>query len=939
MNTFRNSLKTQSLVGLKNSLTDGSYYVFIGKTTEWPDSTPSEVINTVSEDSEIKKNLISAYKITGDDVRLVVEKNSWESGKIYSQYTDKENTDSKNYYVSTTSNDASGTTLIWVCVSNNNESQTIDSPSATGNVDPDSGQVIYSIGSQSVTSDGYIWELIFQTVGVGDADSYIPIDYSTTNNDTKILAINVIGNKSFDWAVNTSYSEEYTVSAIDTTQSPDQLYLSKSGLSSSEINNTTGYYTNWFLILKNPNTGLIANISKISTSEYTTGSGFKITTCDNTLENSGINYTGYIYSILPGLKTNYDLVTMYPVLDETTKAITSVEILNSVSSCTNNTVLAWGAGTNFTPIVGSTISSPNFNQSILPNDISTWCVTSIVSGWAWNMVLRNNGTVHVWGNNDEGQARGSDASGNAIRTQTGTWSYENNAGYYDGTLPIVINGQTLTGVEKIYACGHSGVALKNGGIIAWGKTWPILPVPTNAQSGVSSATAGDTHIMFIKNGYVYSWGWNARGECLGTDINGNAITTSTIASAGTTSTNATTPVQILGVPLTGVSAILGSRFWSLALKNGGVIQWGDTSYGLRTVPSSAQSGVTALGVGTFHAMAIKGGKVIAWGLNTFGQCLGTDSNGNPITTTPSGAPVQILGKDLTDVISVIGGDSHSIALRSDGSVVAWGDNQYGQSQVPQNANFGVSAISSGGAHNIALRVTTQQPNEPIEITVQDKDGDVGDYTFDTIVSVRGGLEYSVLDTLNCNLLRITKSISAAGLIIENKDPETLTIGSPGYSSPIATNKIHQFGVIKTEGGDPVTSNGLNKFSACDLLYTTRSSSTTTALDINDYICQVVDGVITGYGQVISITDQTGQTNKPILTVLTLYKTFSTSNGVLKLLNITDLTTSTLTPSFTIDSITGSQYIKQSGRIIYVENIPGTYITTDKSLDTNVIISL
>lgn len=949
MNTFRNSLKTQSLIGLKNSLTDGSYYVFIGKTTEWPDSTPSEVINTVSEDSEIKRNLISAYKITGDDVRLVVEKNSWESGKIYSQYTDKENTDSKNYYVSTTSNDASGTTLIWVCVSNNNESQTIDSPSATSNVNPDSGEVVYSIGSQSVTSDGYIWELIFQTVGVEDTDLYIPIDYTTTNNDTKILAINVIGNKSFDWAVNTSYSSEYTVSSIDTTQSPDQLYLSKSGLSSSDINNTTGYYANWFLILKNPNTGLIANISKISTSEYTTGSGFKITTCDNTLENSGINYTGYIYSILPGLKTNYDLVTMYPVLDETTKAITSVEILNSVSSCTNNTVLAWGAGTDFKSIVGRSLTSPNFNQSILPNDISNFCVTAISAGWGWNMVLRSNGTVNAWGNNDHGQCRGTDSSGNMIRTQTGAWNYDSNSGYYNGSLPIVINGQTLTGVSKIAAGGHHGVALKNGGIIVWGNDWPynFMSVPVNAQSGVTDMFVGDLHIVFLKGGLLYAWGWNSYGECRGTDGSGNPKKLMSASYSPATSpikSDGTEPITIDGVNFTGFSAVSASRFWNIALKNGGVIHWGDTSYGLGTVPSSAQSGVTALGVGTWHAMAIKAGKVIAWGRNTSGQCLGTDSNGNPIKTgnlgdgsNTTGVFVKIMGKDLTDVISVTGGDYHSIALKSDGSVVVWGSNSHGQSQVPQNANFGVSAISSGGAHNIALRVTTQQPNEPIEITVQDKDGDVGDYTFDTIVSVRGGLGYSVLDTLKCNLLRITKSISAQGLKVEDKNPETLTIGSPVYIP--STNQIHQFGVIKTEGGDPLTSNSLDKFSACDLLYTTRSSSTTTALDINDYVCQVVDGVITGYGQVISITDQTGQTDKPILTVLTLYKTFSTSNGVLRLLNITDLTTSTLTPSFTIDSITGSQYIKQSGRIIYVENIPGTYITSTTSLDTKVVISL
>lgn len=944
MNTFRNSLKTQSLVGLKNLLTNGYNYVFIGKTTEWPDSTPSEIINTVFEDSEIKRNLISAYQIQTTDVQLVVEKNSWESGKIYSQYTDKENTDSKNYYISTKSTD--GTTLIWVCINNNNESNTTDSPSASGNVDVNSGKVIYSIGSQSVTSDGYIWELIFQTNAVEDIDLYIPIESSYTYNNTKILAINVIGNKSFEWAVNTSYSEEYTVSTIDTTQSPDQLYLSKSGLSSSDINNTAGYYANWFLILKNPITGLIASISKISTSEYTTESGFKITTCDNTLENSEINYTGYIYSIVPGLKTNYDLVTMYPVLDESSKVITSVEILNSVLSCTNNNIVGWGAGTSYYSKVGRTISSPNFNQSILPSAVSTWCVTSIVSGWAWNMVLRNNGTVHVWGNNDSGQARGTNNQGVAILTNTGTYDYDTNAGFYNGRLPIVIGGDTLTGVEKIYAGGHFGVALKTGGIIVWGSTYPCLPVPTNAQSGVSYVAVGDTHIMFIKGGYVYSWGWNAHGECLGTDGNENSILTNTVAAAGTTATNAMTPVLIGGDPLTGVSALLGSRFWSLALKNGGVIHWGDNSYGLHTVPSSAQSGVTALGAGTWHAMAIKGGKVIAWGLNNVGQCLGTDSNGAPITTgnganneNTTGVFVKIMGKDLTDVISVTGGDYHSVALKSNGSVVTWGSNSSNVGIVPQNANSGITAISSGGYHIMAIKTTTQQSNEPIEITVQDKDGDVADYTFDTIVSTRGGLDYSVSDTLKCNLLRIRKNISASGLDITVKNPETLTIGSPVYSP--STNQIHQFGVITNEiGADPLTSIPfLDKFSACDLLYTTRSSSTTTALDINDYVCQVVDGVVTGYGQVISITDQTGQTNKPIITVLTLFKSFSTSNGVLRLLNITNLTTSSLTPSFTIDSITESEYIKQSGQILYVENIPGTYITSTTSLDTNVIISL
>jgi alpha-tubulin suppressor-like RCC1 family protein len=46
------------------------------------------------------------------------------------------------------------------------------------------------------------------------------------------------------------------------------------------------------------------------------------------------------------------------------------------------------------------------------------------------------------------------------------------------------------------------------------------------------------------------------------------------------------------------------------------------------------------------------------------------------TTTPRYTPVQVT--NLTNVIAVAGGDSHSLALKSDGTVWAWGYNYYGQ---------------------------------------------------------------------------------------------------------------------------------------------------------------------------------------------------------------------------------------------------------------------
>ncbi|MDB6112916.1 MAG: hypothetical protein JWR69_4666, partial [Pedosphaera sp.] len=82
------------------------------------------------------------------------------------------------------------------------------------------------------------------------------------------------------------------------------------------------------------------------------------------------------------------------------------------------------------------------------------------------------------------------------------------------------------------------------------------------------------------------------------------------------------------------------------------------------------------------ASAVPPGRVWAWGYNASGQC-----------NVPA---------DLTNAIAIAGGESHSLALRSDGTVVAWGGNNYGQINVPPGL-AGVTAIAAGPDHNLALR--------------------------------------------------------------------------------------------------------------------------------------------------------------------------------------------------------------------------------------------
>lgn len=76
-------------------------------------------------------------------------------------------------------------------------------------------------------------------------------------------------------------------------------------------------------------------------------------------------------------------------------------------------------------------------------------------------------------------------------------------------------------------------------------------------------------------------------------------------------------------------------------------------------------------------------RIVAWGYNNNGQ-----------TTVPAG---------LTNVQAIAAGADHSVALRSDGTVLAWGGlNSAGQTSFPAGLS-GVQAVSAGGRHSLALK--------------------------------------------------------------------------------------------------------------------------------------------------------------------------------------------------------------------------------------------
>jgi alpha-tubulin suppressor-like RCC1 family protein len=128
---------------------------------------------------------------------------------------------------------------------------------------------------------------------------------------------------------------------------------------------------------------------------------------------------------------------------------------------------------------------------------------------------------------------------------------------------------------------------------------------------------------------------------------------------------------------------------------------------------------TTFSGGLFHTLALTTtGGVLSWGSNEFAQ-LGNGS------TVSSNLPVQVAGEGnaarLEGVVSVAAGgmgsfgrQSHSLALKTNGSLVSWGDNRFGQLGVSSfGANpkrplrvvgaRGIVAISAGGVHSLALK--------------------------------------------------------------------------------------------------------------------------------------------------------------------------------------------------------------------------------------------
>jgi alpha-tubulin suppressor-like RCC1 family protein len=435
----------------------------------------------------------------------------------------------------------------------------------------------------------------------------------------------------------------------------------------------------------------------------------------------------------------------------------------------NGTIVAWGAGptnipaglTDVTVIAGGSTTAAAMrgdgavvawnSSGVLSLPVAITNVASLAIGSSYGLGLRHDGTIIPWGTGFYGQTNLPRALSNFVAIATDPdfsiglvstdpvrlWHLSSSSSNVFSGQPIILraraigqlplayqwqlNGNNIAGATNADfmllgpTAANSGsyqVVVRNGLGDVISETLPLdvvesaplisqqpVSVETNvyatARFTISADGSRPLTYQWLSNGIPVPGAINPTITFSNLQVSHSGVFNVMLSNSFGVVQSAAAGISVrpvvawgLGVPastnvalgVTNVATVVAGAYHNVALKRDGtLLAWGTNSYGIlqEPVPPSL-SNVVSLSFGpAFGVAALSDGSIASWG---------AFSNASL----------------MTNALSVSAGYGHVLALTSGGKVVAWGDNTFGQSDVPAGLHD-VVEIAAGQTHSMARR--------------------------------------------------------------------------------------------------------------------------------------------------------------------------------------------------------------------------------------------
>ena len=359
----------------------------------------------------------------------------------------------------------------------------------------------------------------------------------------------------------------------------------------------------------------------------------------------------------------------------------SIMVSNGYSCAiySNNSLYCWGRNHQGQLGIGTTSTrevTPQYvdvgpGRTVTSFDSSVPGASWIVGTVTHNCAILDDGSVVCWGDNQAGEL------GVGNTTNTGSWRYS----------PNTVNlGTSRKVVDIAVGIAHNCAILDNGSVMCWGRNnygqigignYSNDPIVTphyvdfgSGRTAVSIEAGGQHTCAILDNGSVSCWGRNQFGQ-LG---------------LGNYTARVTTPHH-MPTPSGRMVTSLGPQLYTtcVTFDNGSVACTGfdgDGALGDGFPHNSVNSLVYTVPIGRYsdkvdggrqHGCSfVANGSVICWGDNNYG----THGIGSQVD---SAAPVTFADIDSARfAVDLVAGEAHTCSRLENGSVACWGSNWYGE---------------------------------------------------------------------------------------------------------------------------------------------------------------------------------------------------------------------------------------------------------------------